>query len=299
MASDQDTAPYDVGVIHGRFQVLHNDHLRYLLAGKDLCRHLVVGITNPDPSLTREESADPHRSRPEANPLTYYERQALVRAALGEAGGAPGGVHGRPAAHRLSGAVPILRAPRRGFLPYHLRRVGAGEAAPVPRARPQDPRAVGGAPRGEGNQRQPGAPQDGPGQALGIPGSGPGGGAPEGVGHPRSPARIGRRPTLTGRGGQTRAFRGGPLADGVRFGPPPGDPPPEEAGRFGSAMGRAGRQRAGAHWPDRNRQGGRRSGFRGASGGRGRRGRVARRAGREDLPHPRKSARFRPCFPIL
>lgn len=86
MASDQDPIPYDVGVIHGRFQVLHNDHLRYLLAGKALCRHLVVGITNPDPTLTRERSADPHRSRPEANPLTYYERQALVRAALGDAG---------------------------------------------------------------------------------------------------------------------------------------------------------------------------------------------------------------------
>lgn len=86
MSANQDPIPYDVGVIHGRFQVLHNDHLRYLLAGKALCRHLVVGVTNPDPTLTRERSADPHRSRPEANPLTYYERQALVRAALGGAG---------------------------------------------------------------------------------------------------------------------------------------------------------------------------------------------------------------------
>jgi nicotinamide-nucleotide adenylyltransferase len=41
---------YELGVIHGRFQVLHNDHLRYILAGKELCRHLVVGITNPDPT---------------------------------------------------------------------------------------------------------------------------------------------------------------------------------------------------------------------------------------------------------
>lgn len=86
MGENTESAPYDVGVIHGRFQVLHHDHLRYLLAGKALCRHLVVGVTNPDPTLTRERSADPHRSRPEANPLTYYERQALVRAALGETG---------------------------------------------------------------------------------------------------------------------------------------------------------------------------------------------------------------------
>jgi len=77
---------YDVGVIHGRFQVLHNDHLKYLLLGKALCKHLVVGITNPDPSQIKDEPADPHRSGLAANPLTYYERYQLVRAALTEAG---------------------------------------------------------------------------------------------------------------------------------------------------------------------------------------------------------------------
>jgi nicotinamide mononucleotide adenylyltransferase len=73
---------YDTGVIHGRFQVLHNDHLKYILAGKALCRHLVVGITNPEPLLVREEEADLHRSDPLANPLTYYERYGLVKAVL-------------------------------------------------------------------------------------------------------------------------------------------------------------------------------------------------------------------------
>lgn len=77
---------FDTGVIHGRFQVLHNDHLAYLLAGKARCRHLVVGITNPDPNLTGEDPADPERSSPAANPLTYFERHILVREALLEAG---------------------------------------------------------------------------------------------------------------------------------------------------------------------------------------------------------------------
>ncbi len=76
----------DLGVIHGRFQVLHNDHLAYLLAGKARCRHLIVGITNPDPVHTRTESADPSRSDPLANPLTYYERLVMVRAVLTGAG---------------------------------------------------------------------------------------------------------------------------------------------------------------------------------------------------------------------
>lgn len=77
------------GVIHGRFQVLHNDHLAYLLAGKAQCRHLVVGITNPDPLLTREDSADTDRSAPMNNPLTYFERYTMIRAVLHEAGLSP------------------------------------------------------------------------------------------------------------------------------------------------------------------------------------------------------------------
>ncbi len=76
----------DVGVIHGRFQILHNDHLKYLLAGKAKCNHLVVGITNPDPYLTNKVDVDPERSQALANPLTYYQRLVLVREVLQEAG---------------------------------------------------------------------------------------------------------------------------------------------------------------------------------------------------------------------
>jgi len=75
-----------MGVIHGRFQVLHNDHLKYLMAGFRLCGHLVVGITNPDPYLTRQDQADPFRSDVASNPLTYFERYLMVRAALREQG---------------------------------------------------------------------------------------------------------------------------------------------------------------------------------------------------------------------
>jgi len=76
---------YETGVIHGRFQILHNDHMKYLMAGKKMCKHLVVGITNPDPFLTRQEDADPNRNAPQANPLTYYERYVMVGSALDEA----------------------------------------------------------------------------------------------------------------------------------------------------------------------------------------------------------------------
>ena len=76
----------DTGVAHGRFQIFHNDHLKYLQAAKARCRHLVVGVTNPDPTLTRFDPADPGRSAPERNPLSYYERYRVLQRALLEQG---------------------------------------------------------------------------------------------------------------------------------------------------------------------------------------------------------------------
>ncbi len=86
MSCAQGMLSLHIGVIHGRFQVLHNDHLAYLLAGKDECEHLVVGITNPDPSQTAKDDTDPERSDPRANPLSYFERLLLVKCALVDAG---------------------------------------------------------------------------------------------------------------------------------------------------------------------------------------------------------------------
>lgn len=77
---------YPVGVIHGRFQPLHNDHVKYILAGMKRCSFMVVGITNPDPSLTRDDATNTNRSSRAANPCTYYERMHMVRGALVDAG---------------------------------------------------------------------------------------------------------------------------------------------------------------------------------------------------------------------
>jgi len=78
--------PAKTGVIHGRFQILHNDHMKYILSGKALCDHLVIGITNPDPTLTHKEAADPNRDNRFANPLTCYERYTIINAALKKSG---------------------------------------------------------------------------------------------------------------------------------------------------------------------------------------------------------------------
>ena len=75
-----------IGVIHGRFQGLHYGHMEYLLEGKKRCDFLYIGVTNPDPGMTREDSADLKRSLPEENPFTYYERMIMLRDAMIESG---------------------------------------------------------------------------------------------------------------------------------------------------------------------------------------------------------------------
>ena len=77
---------YDIGIIHGRFQILHNDHVKFLMSGKKLCEHIIVGITNPDPSLTKDHESNPHRSTELNNPLTYYERMLMIKETLLEKG---------------------------------------------------------------------------------------------------------------------------------------------------------------------------------------------------------------------
>lgn len=75
-----------LGVIHGRFQGLHNDHLRYLLAGKERCERLIIGVTNPDPASAAHEATAPERSEQAHNPFSYAERKAMIEAAFAEAG---------------------------------------------------------------------------------------------------------------------------------------------------------------------------------------------------------------------
>lgn len=74
------------GVAHGRFQILHLDHLKYLQAAKERCHHLFVGITNPDPRLTKYDQVDGVRSDPAENPLTFFERFLTIRETVVEAG---------------------------------------------------------------------------------------------------------------------------------------------------------------------------------------------------------------------
>ena len=68
----------------GKFQPFHNDHLAYVLAAFDVGERVIVGITNPDVSMTRYEEADPKRSLPESNPFSYYERYRMIEESLSD-----------------------------------------------------------------------------------------------------------------------------------------------------------------------------------------------------------------------
>jgi nicotinamide mononucleotide adenylyltransferase len=73
------------GSVHGRFQPFHNDHLQYLLAAKEQCKFLWVGITKYDITQFDANPLGSHRERPENNPLTYFERITMIREAVVEA----------------------------------------------------------------------------------------------------------------------------------------------------------------------------------------------------------------------
>lgn len=74
------------GIVCGRFQIFHLEHLQYVMAAWERCEHLIVGITSPDPGVSPTEQADVNRTTLEANPCTYYERMKMVEAVLLEQG---------------------------------------------------------------------------------------------------------------------------------------------------------------------------------------------------------------------
>lgn len=78
---------FPVAAVHGRFQPVHNGHLEYILAAKRECQFLYVGLTQG--SIARLADVSPyahHRAMRANNPLTYFERQELLRDVLLEAG---------------------------------------------------------------------------------------------------------------------------------------------------------------------------------------------------------------------
>ena len=73
-----------IGVVNGRFQVLHLKHMEYILAAKMRCQKLYIGITNPDMLHAKQTELDEIRGIKAGNPLTYRERCEMIKGAMRE-----------------------------------------------------------------------------------------------------------------------------------------------------------------------------------------------------------------------
>src|SRR5271169_4771736 len=75
-----DSRVFSEASVHGRFQPLHNDHVEYIMEAKKRCEYLWIGITKYD--VDQLNPLGRHRERPEANPLTFFERIKIIKEAL-------------------------------------------------------------------------------------------------------------------------------------------------------------------------------------------------------------------------
>lgn len=77
---------YKYGMVHGRFQPFHLEHLRYFRLAWERSENVLVGITNPDPSASQVDELNQHRHLPEENPFSFTERLMMIQEALREEG---------------------------------------------------------------------------------------------------------------------------------------------------------------------------------------------------------------------
>src|SRR5262249_15295966 len=66
----------DSGLVLGRFQPLHREHVRYLDAALERVEHLVIGITRPFGEVP--EAGGASRNNTDANPLPYWLRERIL-----------------------------------------------------------------------------------------------------------------------------------------------------------------------------------------------------------------------------
>jgi len=81
-SSDKSIFEYEIGCIHGRFQPFHNEHFQYLMLALEKCRHLVIGITQPNNVELKSIHHIDKRVDPSANPLSFNQRIEMIKAVL-------------------------------------------------------------------------------------------------------------------------------------------------------------------------------------------------------------------------
>jgi nicotinamide mononucleotide adenylyltransferase len=77
---------YPLGMIHGRFQPFHLEHLRYFRLAWERSERIIVNITNPDPSTVVQDERNDHRHLSSSNPFSFTERLIMIQESLREEG---------------------------------------------------------------------------------------------------------------------------------------------------------------------------------------------------------------------
>jgi len=77
---------FRMGIVHGRFQPFHLEHLEYVMSAVNRCDELVIGISNPDAGQLLPAGESNHRHLPESNPYSFFHRLLMVQGSLQDAG---------------------------------------------------------------------------------------------------------------------------------------------------------------------------------------------------------------------
>lgn len=77
---------YEIGMVHGRFQPFHHEHLEYILWGITKAKKCYIAITQPDINNLSETIGAPHRAKKEGNPFTFDERKRMIELTLNRLG---------------------------------------------------------------------------------------------------------------------------------------------------------------------------------------------------------------------
>jgi nicotinamide mononucleotide adenylyltransferase len=84
-----DVTKIDLGMVHGRFQPFHHEHLEYVLHGISRSKKCIIAITQPNIKQIAECDMLPHRGTPEGNPYSFDERRDMIKLSLENLGISP------------------------------------------------------------------------------------------------------------------------------------------------------------------------------------------------------------------
>ena len=86
MSTTETLSKVSLGMVHGRFQPFHHEHLEYVLHGIERSKKCIIAVTQPNIKQISECDLLPHRGTPEGNPYSFGERKDMITLSLDNLG---------------------------------------------------------------------------------------------------------------------------------------------------------------------------------------------------------------------